>query len=108
MMIAAEKKIACVTSVEALLDRASLPVSPWRRRVGRRLAWPLGQVAEDVFHHDHGGIDDEAEIDGADRQQVGGFPAQHQDEPTAKKQREGDGRRRRSARCAGCRGTATG
>ena len=31
-------------------------------------------MAEDVLHHDDGGVDDDAEIDRADRQQVGGFP----------------------------------
>ena len=44
---------------------------------GRRSGGPcgravarLGEVAEDIFHHDHSGIDDDAEIDGTHRQQI--------------------------------------
>src|SRR5882672_10826015 len=40
---------------------------------GRRLEIPVN-----VFHHDDGGVDDDAEIDGAQRQQVGVFAPQHQ------------------------------
>src|SRR6185369_2152318 len=40
----------------------------------------LRQPPEDRLHHDHGGVDDQAEIDRADRQQIGGFAAQHQDD----------------------------
>jgi hypothetical protein len=40
------------------------------QRAGR-----LGQVAEDVLDHDHGRIDDEAEIDRADREQIRRFAA---------------------------------
>src|SRR3977135_2637319 len=53
---------------------------------------PLGEMAIDVFHHDHGGIDDDAEVDGAHRQQVGRFAAQHQDHH-GEEQRERDGGR---------------
>ena len=49
----------------------------------------LRQPAEDRFHHDHGGVDDQSEIDRADREQVGGFAAQHQDDD-GKEQRERD------------------
>ena len=35
------------------------------------LAVPRGQFAVDVFHHHHGAVDDDAEIDGADGEQVG-------------------------------------
>ena len=41
----------------------------------------------DVLHHDHGGIDDDAEIDRAERQQVGVLALQHQDDD-GKEQRE--------------------
>ena len=47
------------------------------------------EVAIDVFHQDHRGIDDDAEIDRADRQQVGVLVAQHQDDH-AEEQRERD------------------
>src|SRR4029077_9896079 len=53
-----------------------------RRNLGElalRKRFGVRQPTEDRLHHDHGGIDDQAEIDGADRQQVGGFAAQHQD-----------------------------
>src|SRR5258707_12591147 len=39
----------------------------------------VGNLAEDIFHHDHGPVDDNAEIDGADRQQVGGLPPHYRD-----------------------------
>ena len=50
-----------------------------------------GEVAEDVLDHDHRGVDDQAEIDRADRQQVRRFAAQHHD-VIAKHKRERDGR----------------
>ena len=50
----------------------------------------MPQPTEDAFDHDHGGIDDQSEIDRADRQQVGRFPAQHQD-ADREEQRERDG-----------------
>ena len=59
--------------------------------LGLRKRGGLRQPAEDRLHHDHGGIDDQPEIDGADRQQVGGFAAQHQDDD-GKEQRERNGR----------------
>ena len=31
----------------------------------------LGQFAKDVFHHDHGAVDDDAEVHRAERQQIG-------------------------------------
>src|SRR5260221_5818112 len=43
--------------------------------LGRRL-----KVSIDIFHHDHGGIDDDAEIDRAERQEIRIFSAQHQDD----------------------------
>ena len=50
----------------------------------RRLEIPI-----DVLDHDHRGIDDDAEIDGADRKQIGVLAAQHQDDD-AEEQRERD------------------
>ena len=34
----------------------------------------MRQVAEDALDHDHGGVDDDAEIDRPDRKQIGRFP----------------------------------
>src|SRR5450631_2415254 len=50
----------------------------------------LRQPAEDRFHHDHGGVHDQPEIDRADRQQIGGFAAQYQNDH-GEKQRERNG-----------------
>ncbi len=47
------------------------------------------EVAEDVFHHDDGGVDDDAEIDGAERQKIGVLALQHQDDD-GEEQGEGD------------------
>ena len=58
--------------------------------LGFRKRGGLRQPAEDRLHHDHGGVHDQPEIDGADRQQVGGFAAQHQNDD-GEKQREGNG-----------------
>ena len=76
-------------------------------RSGCLRARMVRQMAEDVLHHDDGRIDDDAEIDGADRQQVGGFAAQHRDDD-GEEQRHRNRRRRRSARSADCRETPTG
>src|SRR3984885_8232833 len=45
------------------------------------------KIPVDIFHHDHGGIDNDAEIDRAERQQVGVFALQHQNDD-GEKQRE--------------------
>src|SRR5271165_1231734 len=45
------------------------------------------EMAKDIFDHDHGGVDDETEIDGADRQQVRGFAAQYH-EPDRERERK--------------------
>ena len=58
--------------------------------LGFRQCRGLRQPAEDRLHHDHGGVHDQPEIDGADRQQVGGFASQHQDDD-GEKQRERNG-----------------
>ena len=83
------------------------PIGPARQAraiaAARRIAAPplLGQMLQqrlpvlrprleipiDVLDQDHRGIDDDAEIDGADRQQVGVLAAQHQDDD-AEEQRE--------------------
>jgi hypothetical protein len=39
----------------------------------------MGDLAEDIFHHDDGAVDDDAEIDGTDRQQVRGLAPHHRD-----------------------------
>src|SRR6185369_13737879 len=57
-------------------------------RMARRM---MGEVAEDVLHHDHGAVDDNAEIDGADRQQVGGVAAHHRNQH-GEEQRHGNSR----------------
>ena len=49
----------------------------------------MGEMAEDVLHHDDGRIDDDAEIDRTDREQVRGFTAQHRDDH-GKEQRHRD------------------
>ncbi len=59
--------------------------------LGFRKRGGLRQPAENRLHQDHGGVHDQPEIDGADREQVGGFPAQHQDDDR-EKQRERNGR----------------
>ena len=64
------------------------------RKDAPRRAWPalrFGEMAEDVFHHDDGGIDDDAEVDRAHRQQVGRFAAQHENDD-GEHQGEGNGR----------------
>ena len=53
-------------------DPASLSLSLGSRSGGSR-GVVMGDLAEDIFHHDHGAVDDDAEIDGADRQQVRGL-----------------------------------
>ena len=47
-------------------------------------------MPEDVLDHDDRGIDDQAEIDGADRQQIRRLAAQHH-EPDRERQGERDG-----------------
>src|SRR5271169_3328514 len=43
--------------------------------LGRGLKVPV-----DIFHHDHGRVDDDAEIDRTERQQVGVLALQHQND----------------------------
>jgi hypothetical protein len=45
------------------------------------------EVAEDVFDHDHGRVDDDAEIDGTDRQQIRILPLQHQQDNREKQRK---------------------
>src|SRR5207245_5289041 len=35
------------------------------------------EVAIDVFHHHYGGLDDDAEVDGAERNEIRGRPGEH-------------------------------
>ncbi len=90
MVMMTEKKIGQSTSTAAVRMRCSLFVdaAPSASSDG----CVVRQMAEDVLHHDHGGIDDDAEVDRADRQQVGGFAAHHRDHD-GKEQRHRDGRR---------------
>src|SRR5580704_13135222 len=50
---------------------------------------PGREIAIHVLDHNHGGVDDDAEIDGADRQQVCVLAAQDKDDD-AEEQRERD------------------
>src|SRR3984885_23974 len=45
------------------------------------------KIPVDIFHHDHGGIDNDAEVDRTERQQVGVLALQHQNDD-GEKQRE--------------------
>src|SRR5581483_11423817 len=61
----------------------------------------MGQMAEDVLHHDDGAVDDDAEVDGADRQEIGGVAAQHRDNDGEKQRhRNGRGNDQRTAQVA--------
>ena len=91
MVMITEKKIALSTSIAAVEDAVEL-VGQAGLAVGRRARPVAGEMAVDVLHHDDGGVDDDAEVDGADRQQVGGFPAQHRDDD-GQEQRHRDRRR---------------
>jgi hypothetical protein len=69
------------------------------------IRWMTGgvmrQVAENVFHHDDGAIDDDAQIDGADRQQIGGIAAQDRnDDGKQQCNRDGRGYDQRAAQIA--------
>src|SRR6267378_2671858 len=57
--------------------------------LGFRKRGGLRQPAEDRFHQDYGSVHDQPEIDRADREQIGGFPAQYQND-NGEKQRERD------------------
>ena len=53
---------------------------------------PLGQVTEDVLGHDDGPVDDDPEVDGSQRKQVGRDPAEiHEDEREQERQRDREG-----------------
>ncbi len=78
MVMMTEKKIALSTSTAPVRIRLKL-VAQRRARVRKRAPGVMREMAEDVFHHDHGAVDDDAEVDRADRQQVGGFAPQHRD-----------------------------
>ena len=55
---------------------------------------PCLEIPIDVLDQDHRGIDDDAEIDGADRQQIGVLAAQHQDDDAEEQARTEYWRRR--------------
>src|SRR4029077_8294227 len=55
-------------------------------------AVPQAEFAVDVFDHDDGAVDDDAEIDGADGKEIRGFAGQVK-EDESKKQREGNRQR---------------
>ena len=72
-------------------DGAEPPGQAARRRLTLGMV-RLGQMPEHVLDHDDGGVDDQAEIDGAERQQVGRVAAHHEDQD-GEAQRERDRRR---------------
>src|ERR1700704_2634993 len=87
MMMAAAKKIERDTSAEA--ERMAwlfMPIS-----VSGEMRLRSAPDNAGVCHQAHGGGDDQAEVDGTDREQVGGFAAQHQNDDR-EKQRERDRR----------------
>jgi hypothetical protein len=93
MMMAAAKKMDWLTSAAAIEMVPVLPRKPrgapdavQGARTGPDARW-LGEMPEDVLDHDHRRIDHEAEVDGADRQQIGRLAAQHH-EPDGEGQRE--------------------
>ena len=54
------------------------------------MPFPQRQFTVNVFHHDDGAVDDDAEIDGSDRKQIGGHVVGMQDdEGKQKRQRNG-------------------
>ncbi len=86
-MISVEKVIGPATSLAPLLDA-----------LDHRPAAVSAEVTEDVLHHDDGGVDDDAEVDGAERDQVGGGMAADQAGEGAEQcERDVDGRHDRRA-----------
>ncbi len=92
MVMITEKKIGLSTSTAAVEDAVELVGQSGLADLPVSAGSCMREMAEDVLHHDDGGIDDDAEIDGADRQQIGGFPAQHRDDD-GEEQRHRNGRR---------------
>ena len=84
MMISAENSTARSTSPIASAMAASLPVSPpgaamsCERVPGRPSRRGRGKAAEHVLDENDRRVDDEAEVDRADREQVRGLAEQHQ------------------------------
>ncbi len=62
-----------------------------RQRLGVTLRRRLGEPAEDGLDHDHGRVDDQPEVDRADREEIGRFAPDHQD-ADREGEREGNGR----------------
>src|SRR5215475_802813 len=50
------------------------------------------EMAENIFHHDDGAVDDDAKVDCTDREQVGRFAAQHRDDNGKKQSDRNRGR----------------
>ena len=72
MVMMTEKKIALVDLDRGGQNRGA--ACRQRLAVGWLTRRVMREMAEDVLHHDDGAVDDDAEIDGADRQQIGGIP----------------------------------
>ena len=84
MMMAAAKNIDWLTSAARDRDDAHLAAKSAAHahavqgaRPGAQVRRGLGQMPVYVLHHDDRGIDHQAEIDRADRQQIRRFAAQH-------------------------------
>src|SRR5262245_13703190 len=89
IMIAAEKKMARLTSVAARKIVANFPLKAERgRSLGPIKRRAFRKMSKDVFHHDDASVDDVTEIDCPHRQQIGGFSTQYQD---ADREEEGEG-----------------
>ncbi len=100
MMMAAAKKIDWLTSAAAMRNRAHLAAKAAAHAHAVQGGWvrvprcadASARCRIDVLDHDDGGIHHQPEIDGADRQQVRRFAAQHH-EPDGEGQRERYGHR---------------
>ena len=87
MMMAAAKKMPRLTSDEAQ-HRAEAAGHGVMALAAFHGGGAFDHVAEDILHHDDAGIDHEAEVERADRQQVRTLALQHQDQD-GESQREG-------------------
>ena len=91
MMISSEKKIGrCISSAARRIVSSTV--------VRRGIVVTFGQPAQDVLDHDEIAVDDDAEIDRAEAQQVGGhLRGVHAREREQQRQRNGDRRQERGA-----------
>ena len=93
-MMSSEKKIGRCISIAARRIVSSTVART-------RLAVALGQPAQDVLHHDEIAVDDDAEIDRAEAQQIGRNPGGvHAGEREQQRQRNRDGGQQRRADAA--------